>query len=434
MEILETAFSKVIPINYSPWKIRNLLISEVVVYPFIFLGAKIGITSTFILICFAHIPFIFFSCLNTWLVYKLANIWLKNDLSSLLAAIIYVFHPITILYGCSMYPRVISTSCILAATILVSSTRNQFSKGTLAGCLMALAFSFRYSEIIYILPLFIISRHFKKSTKTFISSITGLGFSFFLFSLITVGLNDYITWGEPFSSLLHFWDYTIVKGLSSSRIAKQSVFYYLKNWKDWIPSALLIFFIPATNIRINRSALSFLIIPLIVLSIIHHKEIRYLQPVIPYLIIIGSSGIAYLLKKQLHWLAFVLIGLTLITGLDKGMRFIQWKSIAACEAARSISSEPGISAVAFSQAWAYGDLVFFDRSVKIKNLSVPPSVTEIESATNSVDFICLYKKNLENNSELLQILVQRKFHLKAKFEGKRCKDVWVFERDNWEGT
>ena len=86
---------------------------------------------------------------------------------------------------------------------------------------------------------------------------------------------------------------------------------------------------------------------LIALSIVRHKELRYLQVMIPSLAIAGGIGFAAMVQRSRKW-ALSLLLISLIWDLH-GLRYFARKSMPNVDAARVLASDPRVNTVAVQQ-------------------------------------------------------------------------------------
>jgi hypothetical protein len=127
VEILGAGFMRAFGHEYTPWAIRNLFGSDVLVAPVVWMAALLGVESTRQLCWIATFPFVALASLNIVLVHRLAVRWLSRPSAALLAVMLYAFHWLPIGYGSTVYPRTASTTCVLVAAIFVS--RQDFEGG-----------------------------------------------------------------------------------------------------------------------------------------------------------------------------------------------------------------------------------------------------------------------------------------------------------------
>jgi len=390
VEIIERAFSSAGIIDFHPWNIRNLFLSDILISPFLIIACKLGVTSRSILVLLVHIPFIILGTVNSLLVFKISSLIFKNIQSGLVACLIYSCHPTTILYGSSVYPRLIGTTCILGAFFLLTKSY-KVKHALLAGIIMALAFTFRYSEIIFLPPVLFYAWLRWKNNKQLLICIT----SFAVTALITLGLYDFMTWQSPFFSIREFISYTLIQKAASSAVAAQPALFYLRTIFEWIPVFLFIFIIIGLVDKKTYSIWSMVLFPLLILSYIHHKEIRYLQAIIPFICIIGSAIAGMQIRKTGRVIYFAAVCVLCIGAIKTGNRYLQRKSVCAVEIAKQIAEDPEMKTVALPQLWAFGDLLYFPSSIKLHEINSLQAI-DFDNAVKSADAIAIYSKDSDS--------------------------------------
>src|SRR6266851_3930808 len=200
VEMLAEAFRVARGIPYGAWDIRCLFVPHVLVAPAIWLAAAVGIRDNALLVGAATVPFIVVSAATNGLVYRLAWRWTNDSVAATVALALYAFHWIPLGFGSMVFPRVVSTFCIVAAALLLSISNREVVSHIAAGVLLAIAFADRFSEILYVVPLGMIARR----RVVFFSSV--------LVSIVViVGGYDWLTWGIPFGSLIKFARVTLVE-------------------------------------------------------------------------------------------------------------------------------------------------------------------------------------------------------------------------------
>src|SRR5689334_11574693 len=143
VEVLGEAFRRARDFPYVPWEIRNLLVPDALVAPFVWLAAHLGVGDTGRLIVAATLPFIALTAVTVWLVHRFAGP---------LAALLFAAHWIPLGFGSTTYPRTLATCCVVAAALVVDRWP------LVAGLLAGLAFADRFSEIVFVIPLLIVAR------------------------------------------------------------------------------------------------------------------------------------------------------------------------------------------------------------------------------------------------------------------------------------
>ncbi len=392
VEVLSEAFRRARGFAYQPWDVRNLFIPDFLVTPFVFLG---GLQA-------ATIPFIALTALTTWLVYRLARRWSDDERVAFVAAALFALHWIPLGFGSTVYPRTLATACIVAGALLVD--RFPFAAGALAG----LAFADRFSEIVFLVPLILIGKQRMRIVGGAAISIA-----------VTVGIYDWITWGTPFSSAIKFAQLTLVAPDFASRVKYQSPLWYLLNIVRWCAPTLL----PLLYFARRSMRWSFIVVPLVALSLVRHKELRYLQAMIPFLAIAAAMGFAVLYQRRRKW-AVSLVVVSLIWNLH-GLRYFAHKSMPAVMAARALAADPHIKTVAASQLWAYGGQLYFRPDVGLRELGTPPR--DLDRMLPGADAVAIYESDLDH-PEIVLTLRAHGFALWRTFRDGPARTVMVFTR------
>ena len=372
VEVLEEAFRRAFGLHHSPWNIRNLFVPDAVVAPVLYVANAMGVSDRRTLIELATLPFIALSLLTIFLVYRLALKWIGDERAAFVAALLFSLHWIPLGFGSTVYPRTLATACIVAAVVIAD--RYPFA----AGLLVALAFADRFSELVFLAPLALLIPR-KQSLKL----IAGAALGVFLLG----GVYDWVTWGAPFHSLTNFAKLTVVDPDFASRVKYQPAIWYFANILRWCaPTLIVLIVIGRKNVK-----WWFLLIPLVTLSIVRHKEFRYLQAMIPFLAIAGAAGFALLWQSGRRKLAMSLVGISLLWNVY-GVRTLQRKTMPAVMAAQAMDRDPTLRTIAVPQGWAFGGLLYFHRDVQMIEIGTPSR--EIPN----VDALALYRAELDDPS------------------------------------
>jgi hypothetical protein len=393
VEVLSEAFRRARGLAYVPWDIRNLFVPDVVVAPMVWLSRG---ASTRMTIFFASLPFIALAALTIWLVYRLALRWSGQDRAALAAALLFATHWISLGFGSTVYPRTLAAACVVAAALIVDRWP------VFAGVLIGLAFADRFSEIVFLVPVVIALLHRQEClchiepgqeclcrkpkrnvAQTLLSVLLKVLAGTTVSILFTVGLYDWLTWGTPFSSIIKFAHLTLVEPDFASRVKYQAPWWYLTNLVRWCSPALL----PLLWFARRSRAIWFLLLPLIAFSAIRHKELRYLQVMIPFLCIAAAIGFASIRNRRI---AMALVAVSMLWNLY-GLRYFARKSQPAVMAAQWMASNPSIHSIAASQLWAFGDKLYLGDRMAMSDAGTPPEHLE----TMRPDAIALYETDLD---------------------------------------
>jgi hypothetical protein len=254
-----------------------------------------------------------------------------------------------------------------------------------------------------------------------------LGAGFALGSLVTVGLVDALTWDEPFASLLAFADYTLVERQASSHEPNQPWYWYLWRLPKWLPVTLLPLLWRARTLRGSHAVALFVALPLLVLSAIHHKTLRYLQGVIPFVAVLGAAGWWLWWREGRRRLAAVLCALSVLLGLS-GITFLAKKSMAAVVAAQAIAAAGEGGPVAVSQAWAYGDDLYLGHGLGLVELGYPLDVGAFVDRVADCRWVAFYEKDLARSPLVEPLLAEAGLRRLATHRWGRSEPVVVYRR------
>ncbi len=403
MEVLSEAFRVATDYDYGLWNARNAFVAHAFVAPPIWIAAQLGVANPARLIEIATIPFILASTLTVFLVHRLALRWTGDELAAAAAAVIFAFHWIPLGFGGTTYPRVIAMACIAAAVLLV--TRYPF----LAGILMGLAFADRFSEIVFLVPLLIVAR--RKALRVLAGAL--------LAGTLFVGVHDWLTRGEPFSSLRAFAEVTLVERDFASRVRHQPPWWYLQTLPRWCALTLLPLLWSARRLR---EPWLFVLVPLAALSLIAHKELRYLQGIIPFLAILAGAGFAVWWRER-RVAAGALLALSLAWN-TYGLRFLGRESAPAVDAARWLGARPALETLAIGQLWAYGDRLYLGNERRVYDIGTPPH--SLDDALAASDAAALYQSDI--TPEVADKLASYGYERQAVFDTPRARAVEVYVR------
>jgi 4-amino-4-deoxy-L-arabinose transferase-like glycosyltransferase len=441
VEVLEAAFVPATGLHYHPWEVRNLLFPRLLVAPVLSLATAVGVRDPFTLVRLAALPFVALSAVSGWLVYRLAA-RLADRWTAALAAAVFSLHWLPLAYGGTVYPRTASTACVLGAALLVTERREgeggtpapaaRMARGMGAGALVALGFADRYSEAIFLAPLLAFALWPRAGTgpRARLALAAGLASGFALGALATVGLADWAFWGRPFASLAAFARFTLVERRSSSLVTRQPLGWYLARVYVWLPPALLPFLFALRRRRGLLLAWLGVVLPLALLSLVHHKELRYLQGSVPFLAILVAAGAVAFWRAGRRRTTVALLAAALLLSLNTARSVLSRRSVAAVAAARALAADPALRTVALSQAWAYGHLLFFGDRVAVVDLATPPEEPELRSAlaAGGVGALGLYVDDLARAPDLARLTASSGFARAAEYRGWNSKPVALFRR------
>jgi hypothetical protein len=425
VEILLAGIAPVTGPEVSAWEIRNLLLPHLLITPTAWVAHAVGVTSPPLLVRVAALPFLLLATVNIVLVHRLAHRFFDGA-TALVAAWVYALHWLPLAYGATVYPRTATTTCVLLATLLLTGQGREWARALGAGLWIALAFAFRYSEAIFLPPLALFGWASGSPWRRELPRAMVLGIGFVAGSVVTVGVVDLATWGKPFASLLAFARYTLVEQQASSLVAHQPVLWYLRRAGFWLLPPLLPFLF--TRPRRGTSLPFWLLaaVPLVLLSAVHHKVLRYLQGILPFLAILVACGVlAWWRAGRRKTTVALLAAALLLSGLGV-RRLVDDRSSAAVAAALALREEPCARRIVVRQAWAYGHALFLPEGAAVHDFDTPPTPEELRAALPGSDFALFYRRDLELHPELEAVLQAAGFSPQAEPTRGGSEPVVVF--------
>jgi hypothetical protein len=421
VEVAEEAFRRAVGLVHSPWNVRSLLIPDLVVAPVVWLSHAIGLRDHRVLAEIARYPFILLSGLNIVLVFVLGRRW-YGESAAIIASALYAVHWIPLVYGSSLFPRTIAVTCILSSAILLTGGGG-VKRALLAGLLAALAVTARYSEAIYFISLLLLQRGEDRSEQR--RTLPALIAGFLAGLVVAVGIYDRVTWGYWFGSLVEFAELTFVRGDASSSVVVQAPWWYFSNLAHWFPLSLMPAFVIAVRGAELRRAVAFIAVPVVVLSAIFHKELRYLQVVVPFVLLIAARGSVILWNDANRRRVTALL---LAMAVPLGMTHIGQvakRSTNAVTAALWIASRRP-PAIALSQAWAYGGRLFLGNDAAITELGAAPDLRKIRRASPPFSAVAVYSDDADG--ALTAVCTESGLSHTTAFRDRGGHDVILFSR------
>ncbi|MCW1296104.1 MAG: glycosyltransferase family 39 protein [Candidatus Parvarchaeota archaeon] len=246
-----------------------------------------------------------------------------------------------------------SVNFLLIGLALLTNSKKQLST-FLSGLLIALSFIISYTNFIFLIPIFVYIIYQKNPRKILIPFIFG-----FILICIFQGFLDLFMIGSFFSTPIQFFTYNILEG-KSVQFGIEPFYYYfiemLKNWGLFSP-----FFLVFLLLGILKKKKGFLIIDsallfFILLSLVQHKEYRYIFPVLPFFLLIIADGIISFCNKLKKYSKHALFSLLILISINSFFISLNtnWsprKEI--CDAMRYVGEQDDSTGVIIFETWSY---------------------------------------------------------------------------------
>jgi hypothetical protein len=361
VEVQEMSLRALRHTTWPIWDLRNATFPLGFVYPAQRLAAAAGASDPSTLIWIGRCVVAVGSSAAIWLLWLIGSrLWPGERGWAVMACILFATNRLHIAFGSSELPRPMSTVLLLLAFLLLQ--RRGRPLAGISGAVAGVAACFRFSEAVFMgsaaLQLIVRRRWWSAAVFT----VAALGVMAGLLAAV-----DRLYWGEVFHSAGAAVDYTIVQRHSTR--GYQSVSWYLVHAPEWVNPAVLLLAVAGTLLAFRASwpAALWAWPPLFVLSLLPHKEARYLIPVMPFVALLAVIGI-----RELHLRAFRLRGLhrewlpaAVVAGLALGVLFDagHWRLPRTNSDVRLASSISTTAApvLVVEQAWRLGGHIYLPR-------------------------------------------------------------------------
>ena len=282
VEIHEMTLSAVYGLDLPVWNLRSPFFPLGFIYPAQRLAVAVGVSDPHLLVFAGRAVVALLSSAAvplTWTAMR--RLAPDYPVAALLAAALVASNKLQVSFGSSELPRPIAAVFVLGAFTLL--LRAGTRRALLAGCLLGLAAAFRFSEAIFVVPAALVlarQHRWREGTLMLAAAMAGGG--------VALGIADYLYWGSAFSSLRSAVVYTVVER-ASSRGYEPTLAYllFVPPWTNWA-----VFVLAVAGARRQPVLAIWMFVPIVALSLLPHKETRYLIPVVPYVCMSAALGVA----------------------------------------------------------------------------------------------------------------------------------------------
>lgn len=364
------------------WELRSAFYPMALIYPFQRLAFSGGVTDTAGLVAAARLVVIALSTAAIVAVFAVGRMRLGQP-AALIGAFLFATSSLHITFGATELPRPVAALFILGAYACLSH-RAGLGVSLLGGVLLGVAACLRFSEAVFLVPALVhlgLQRRWLHGIwMTVAFSATAASIQF---------LSDLWYWGQPFYSARAIVSYTLLDRLSSR--GYDPWWYYawdLTGWSDLLVVALALF---AT--RRNPALSVWVWLPIVLLSMLAHKEPRYLIPVGPMLSMLAALGLVAMLRELPSWRASragfwalaLLVALSFRT-LDQTSKYHVVRTDREVHFAQRMALSLTERAVVAEQAWRFGGRLYLGRGRAVYGADgadwAPASVTATITATS----------------------------------------------------
>ena len=281
VEIHEMSLSALLEQRWPIWELRSAFFPMLFIYPAQRLAMAGGAVDPAALVFAGRLVVAVLSTAVIPLTWLAARRLAPADPRLAAVAVLFVsFNKLLMSFGSSELPRPVATVFVVGAFLLI--LRPGTTAPAAAGALIGVAAAFRFSELVF-LPAALLTLG---RDRFLVRATVLLGAAAIALAGITA-VADALYWGRPFSSVAAAVDYTLVQRLSSR--GYEPLWEYLALIPAWTTFLFVGLAIAGTSRQHPESW--WLWTPIALLSLLPHKESRYLIPVIPFFSIAAARGL-----------------------------------------------------------------------------------------------------------------------------------------------
>jgi Alg9-like mannosyltransferase family len=399
VEIHEMTFAHMFGWHWQAWDLRSPFYPMFFIYPVQALLHWTGENDAGRLILAGRLVVAFFSVANLWLTFRVARRLFESTPIALLSVLILASNKLHTIAGSTELPRTVSSFFVLAGfnALLIPG---DLVAAAIAGSLIGIGAAMRFSETIFVVPALMQAAAAKRWRHVFI--VAG---SFVLICVGIFGLTDELYWGQSFFSLRHIVDFTLVKRLSSR--GYQPFYEYFRSIPAWGDALTVALAVVAIRRRLWILAM-WTWLPVLCLSLLPHKEPRYLVPILPFLSMMAAVSLWHiierlgtacaagqaLLRRERFAVVFLAACGAAFASEVSGFWFV--RSEAAVVLAQHIAAQGPIGGIAIEQGWRMGGRLYLpaaDPLVDLDPTNDPHSVERVLRAP-AITWIALLDRDV----------------------------------------
>jgi hypothetical protein len=377
VEIHEMTLGTALGYRWPVWDLRSAFFPMVFIYPAQKLLIALGVSDIFTLVLAGRLVVTAIAALNIVLVYHVGVRLFGARGKALIAAILFALNHLHMAYGGAELPRVVATAFIVAAFGV--SLRPTMARSLLAGALLGIGAALRFGEIVFLAPAVVSIVVWGATTAETRTNWATRAMAAFLLSAACLGTAaailltaDWLYWGDPLQSVIAMVDYTLVRRLSSR--GYEPVWHYLADVASWSHVALVGLAVAAAG-RGGGRPLTWAVLPVAALSLLPHKEARYVIATIPFWSLAAASGLWWCAEslaaasdaRRARGAALALVVLVIGGGLYDASRYRFRRSEDSVRLAWTIAATDG-RGVAADQLWRFGGRLYLSRAERLIDL------------------------------------------------------------------
>lgn len=281
-------------------------------------------------------------------------------------------------------------------------------EGLIAGVLIGVAFVVRYPSAVFGFPLVVtllLARRWR-ATLAF-----GVGAAVVLAAL---GVLDWLTWGRPFHSAIAYLMFNIIHG-SSARFGRMPPGWYLPIFAGMAPMLLSWHFL--RGLARGGLVTGAFVTYFATISLLAHKEARFLVPLLPLFIAIGAGPAARdlegLLRRSPRWSALMVAIYVAASVCSATVQAPLALHAPVIDAMVSVGRAPDLAGllVAGPDWWSTGGRYYLHRDIPLA-FEAEPDKVRAALADPNISHVIMERTHVSEEA-----LVRARFHLLNRERG-----------------
>jgi hypothetical protein len=378
--------------HWPSWDLRNAFYPMVFVFPAQAAAHALGVTGAGALILAGRLMVAAIATVTLALVYTITRRLTQHPLTAALAAALVAGSRLHLWFGGSEFPRPVAAVFVTGAFLALMTPSR--TRSVVAGVLLGIGGALRFSELMLFIPALLHLALEKRWRDGVLAATAGAAAA-----AVVLGGADWLFWGEPFTSLCRIFIYTVVEGRSSRGF--QPPWYYVTQLTAW--TSVIVAGLALWGARVERRVALWAICPLIVLSLLPHKEPRYLIPMYPFMAILAAVAVRDLVLRARRVPEAAIASLLVVALAGEVSAWQFRKSDSAIRLAQRIAMLAP-RAIAVQQSWRFGGPLYW-QGIPIAEL--PDGPADASGVGPEIDTVVLVRE--ATDERLLRSLHSRRF-------------------------
>jgi hypothetical protein len=345
--------------DWEIWSLRSAFYPMAFIYPAQALVSRWAGDDPWILIFTGRLVGVAIATLTLWVAFRITERLTGSWAAAVAAATLIATSRLHLWFAASELPRPVAAAFLLAAfAMLLERSR---SRTVAAGVLLGVGGALRFGELAFIGAAVLQLVIERRARDAILLSVVAV-----LAAVVCIGGADWLYWGTPFSSFRNTFVYTLVNEESTRGF--QPPLYYLSSLHVWTNLVLLAFGVAGAVWEWRLGV--WMLVPLVALSVLPHKEARYMVPLLPFLSISAAVALWHLSTRYRHRAVAVgaVAAVALIAAIElKNWQYRQWPTDQ--EVRRIPPAAAGRAGILAEDQWTFGGPLYLRRLPLLRDVT-----------------------------------------------------------------